>query len=290
MNYLFLALGLFLAQVSAAQTITIPAPESNREAATVHLPDQPAEREAWPLVLMLHGFSPRPDYVNGFFGIQDEAARRGFVLVVPKGRKNALGSRFWSATDGCCDFEKTRGDDVAYLTGLLREVGTRVRVDPKRVYVIGHSNGGFMAHRLVCDTRGLFAAAVSFAGVTWKDAARCPSPDTLSVLQVHSVDDGTIKFGGDRGLPMLAPYPGAEETVTRYVAGFECAGAPEEGVMDTVTSLPGNDTDTRAWTNCRGGTEVALWKIRAGGSNAHNPAVTSEFRAKLLDFLFSKSR
>lgn len=290
MTFLLLALGLSIPLASPAQTITIPAPEANREAATVHLPDHPAEREAWPVVLMLHGFSPRPDYVNGFFGIQEEAARRGFVLVVPKGRKNALGSRFWSATDGCCDFEKTRGDDVAYLTGLLREVGTRVKMDAKRVYVIGHSNGGFMAHRLACDTRGLFAAAVSFAGVTWKDPARCPSLDALSLLQVHSVDDGTIKFNGDKGLPMLAPYPGAEETVGRYVANHECAGSPTEGTMDSVTSLPGIDTDTRAWSRCRGGAEVALWRIRSGGSNAHNPAVTAEFRAKLLDFLFSKAR
>src|SRR5262245_12185083 len=102
-------------QPAFASEISIPAPDG-REAATVHLPDNPGERDSWPLVLMLHGFSPRPDYVNDFFGINSEAKTRGFVLVVPKGRKNAVGPRFWSATDGCCDFEKTRGDDVGYLT------------------------------------------------------------------------------------------------------------------------------------------------------------------------------
>lgn len=289
MKSLFTLLACLATPSALALEISIPATDG-REPAVVQLPDNPAERDAWPLVLMLHGFSPRPDYINGFFGINAEASRRGFVLVVPKGRKSSLGPRFWSATDGCCDFEKTRGDDVAYLTGLLREVGTRVKVDPRRIYVIGHSNGGFMAHRLACDTSGLFAAVVSFAGVTWKDPANCTALDGLSLLQVHAVDDATVRYVGDKGFPTLAPYPGAEETVARYVERNGCLAAPAEGTMDLVTSLPGADTSTRTWNGCRNGTEVAIWKTNAGGKNAHNPAVTAEFRAKLLDFLLSKSR
>ncbi len=43
------------------------------------------------------------------------------------------------------DFDHNGVDDVAYLTGLLKEAKRTLRIDPKRVYVIGHSNGGVRA-------------------------------------------------------------------------------------------------------------------------------------------------
>ena len=47
-------------------------------------------------------------------------------------------------------------------------------VDPGRVCLIGHSNGGFMSHRFACDRADLVAAIVSLAGVpTGSDLGRC---------------------------------------------------------------------------------------------------------------------
>jgi hypothetical protein len=40
------------------------------------------------------------------------------------------------------DFDHSGVDDVGYLTGLLEEAKRKLRIDPKRIYIIGHSNGG----------------------------------------------------------------------------------------------------------------------------------------------------
>ncbi len=281
--------------VATASTITIPAPGANREAATVILPDSLADRPAWPVVLLLHGFSGSGNSVNNHFGLGQEVNRRGFILVLPNGRKSQLGPRYWNATDACCDFDRSKSDDVSYLTGLIKEIEARVPVDSKRIYVAGHSNGAFMAHRLACDTSGLFAGIASFAGVTFKNLADCKSQDKISMLQIHAVDDGTIKFSGDeRGFPSMAPYPGSELTVSRWVERNGCIGGPEtRGSLDLIRTIPDRDAGVQVWNSCMGNTQVAFWKIQAHrgqGHNAHTPSLTDEFRGALLDFLLEKKR
>jgi poly(3-hydroxybutyrate) depolymerase len=46
-------------------------------------------------------------------------------------------------------------DDVGYLRAVIAEVSVRFAVDPRRVYVTGHSDGADMAHRLACESARL---------------------------------------------------------------------------------------------------------------------------------------
>jgi len=49
--------------------------------------------------------------------------------------------RFWNASEACCNFDNNSVDDVAYLQSLISEIQKSYPIDPKRVYLIGHSNG-----------------------------------------------------------------------------------------------------------------------------------------------------
>jgi pimeloyl-ACP methyl ester carboxylesterase len=80
------------------------------------------------------------------------------------GQQDRRGHRFWSATDACCNLDGLAVDDVAYLRAVIRDVSARHAVDPRRVFIVGHSNGGFMAHRMACEASDLVAAVVSLAG------------------------------------------------------------------------------------------------------------------------------
>jgi membrane protein implicated in regulation of membrane protease activity len=55
-------------------------------------------------------------------------------------------------------------DDSTYLHRLLDAVKSAYRVDPTRVYFVGHSNGGFMAYRMACEHATEITAIVSLAG------------------------------------------------------------------------------------------------------------------------------
>lgn len=85
---------------------------------------------------------------------------------------------FWNATNSCCDLFHSGVDDSAYIASIIADVKSTVAVDPKRIFVVGHSNGGFMAYRMACNHAGDIAAIVSLAGATYRPATsnsgRCP--------------------------------------------------------------------------------------------------------------------
>ena len=54
---------------------------------------------------------------------------------------------------------------------MITAIEGAVTVDPQRIYVVGHSNGGFMSYRLACTRADRIAAIVSLAGATFATSA-----------------------------------------------------------------------------------------------------------------------
>jgi polyhydroxybutyrate depolymerase len=234
-----------------------------------------------PLVLVLHGYGDTGMNLAEHLGYVALARRERLVLVVPDGTPDRRGARFWNATDACCDFERRSIDDVAYLRGLVAEAKAAFPVDPARVYVVGLSNGGFMAHRLACDAADDFAAILSIAGVPWQDAARCKPARRVSVLQVHGDRDRVVAYpGGDDLLGLGGPaYPGATAAVTRWAALDACGGPPQptSRELELDPSVPGAETLVHVAPGCPDGVGVELWTMRGA---PHVPAFADHF-AKL---------
>jgi polyhydroxybutyrate depolymerase len=233
-----------------------------------------------PLVLALHGYGDQGANFAAYLGYDRLAQREGFFLLAPDGTEDRRNLRFWNATDVCCNFFGARVDDVAYLRGLIREARAALPVDPRRVYIIGLSNGGFMAHRLACEAAPEIAAIVSIAGVTWSDAARCRPARAVSVLQVHPDADHTVLYAGGRDLLGLGgpPYPGAVTTVDRWAALDRCAGrrAPQAAALDLVEDEAGEETRVEVVSGCPAGIDVRLWTARGA---PHVPPFGPRFAA-----------
>ncbi|MGZ3423710.1 MAG: alpha/beta hydrolase family esterase [Polyangiales bacterium] len=251
--------------------------------ATVFVPSSHHEGAPIPLVVLLHGYGVSGDLVEWVFRLKPVAEKRGFLYVHPDGAENPEGKRYWNATDACCAPGGQGPDDVAYLQGLVTEIAAKWSVDPRRIFLVGHSNGAMMAQRLACDHSELFAAVVSVAGTSWADASRCVPGSPVSILEVHGTADGTVRFDG--GQFFGKPYPGARAIAQRW-AGFDgCDPSPLEGpTLDLDREIEGPESKTLAWQHCRAGSRVELWPITGG---SHIPAPTDDFRAGALDFLFS---
>lgn len=271
--------------VSAAHADSITA--DGRQAAQVYLPTQYSPAKTWPVVLLLHGYMSNDSMIESYFRLGDQVSHRGFILVVPNGKVDSRGFQFWNATEGCCDFDHSKSDDVGYLKHLLKQVAARYHVDPTRISAAGHSNGAFLAHRLACEANSPVTAIASFAGEVPLHAADCRPSHAVSVLQIHAIDDDTIRYAGDpKGYPNLAPYPGTAETVKRWLERDHCTRSPMREPVKHVTD--GNDTDAERWNKCASGTWVELWKIRAytwPPHAPHMPPITDEFTQSVLDFL-----
>ncbi len=238
---------------------------------TLFTPTSYQEGTPMPLVILLHGYGASGDIQEAYFQVQPLAEEKGFLYVHPDGTKNQVGDQFWNATDACCSFGSTV-DDVSYITGIIDQVSAERDVDPKRIYVMGHSNGGFMSYRMACELSGRVAAIASLAGATFDDPTKCAPDHPVSVLQVHGTADGTIAYEGGATPVINATFPGAVQSVTTWAGYDGCDTTPKATgtTFDLEVNLAGEETSVQAFDGCPDGIAVELWTIDGG---AHIPGI-----------------
>jgi polyhydroxybutyrate depolymerase len=238
---------------------------------TLHVPTGYKAGSPTPLVVMFHGYGASGAIQELYFDITATSDANTFLYAYGNGTVDQTGSRFWNADDACCDLYNVPVDDVAYFDAIVADVKSKYDVDPKRLFVIGHSNGGFMSHRLACDRSSSVAAIVSLAGAVWDDPTKCAPTDRISVAEVHGNADKTISYtGGSTG---EGTYPSAPTTVATWAAKNGCTGALTDTgkTLDLDSNLAGNETQISAYGSCPSGIDVQLWTIQGG---AHVPTLT----------------
>lgn len=233
-----------------------------------------------PLLVMLHGFTASGDINNVILGLVPLADSKNFLYAFPDGTQNPLGMRFWNATDFCCNFFGSTVDDVAYITAVIDDMASKFNVDAKRVFLVGHSNGGFMSHRMACDRSSKIAGIVSLAGMQWNDATKCNPTDKVAVLQVHGNNDLIVAY---KGGPL---YPSAEDTVTIWANRNRCTGRLENSGLkrDLDVLIPGAETTIERFSGCPAPGNVELWTM---GGVGHVPAFTAHWGQAIWDYLMA---
>jgi polyhydroxybutyrate depolymerase len=237
-----------------------------------------------PLLLLLHGYTASGAIQESYFTLQDAAFERGMIYAYPDGTIDGMDSGFWNASDACCDFFSTGIDDSGYLRGLIEEIEAAYNIDPKQIYLAGHSNGGFMSYRMACDHADKIAAIVSLAGAN--PLMGCTPSEPVSVLQVHGTADDTIFFDG--GDILGNAYPSATESVAFWANIGGCAANPttDPATLDLDTGLTGAETTVARHDGCTGGW-AEQWTIQDG---AHVPDLDSSWAPTILDFLMARPK
>ena len=252
----------------------------------LHLPTSYDAARKMPLVMLLHGYTSTAAEAESYFKLTAESDRRGFLYAMPDGTQDARGDQFWNATDACCDFYGSGVDDSGYLRRLLDTVASSYPVDPRRVYVIGHSNGGFMAYRLACEHPSAVTAIVSFAGAPPNDSAQCTPARPVNVLHIHGTADSTIRWEGGANAGRSYPSVAATLDLWRRLNGCSDRASTSAAPMDLDSSLPGPETTVTTYlTNCRDETRVELWSMTGA---EHVPALTTSFAPALIGFLLEQ--
>jgi polyhydroxybutyrate depolymerase len=232
---------------------------------TLHVPTGYKAGQPAPLLVMFHGYGVTGDIQESYFQLSNASDEHTFLYAYSDGTLDQTGSRFWNATDACCDLYGVPVDDVQYFDAIVADIEAKYAVDPKRVFVVGHSNGGFMSHRLACDRASTVAAIFSLAGAQWDDLGKCEPTGTVSVAEIHGDADMTIAYDG--GATMEGTYPAAPTTVSDWAMRNGCTGAIAASgqTYDIDSTLPGNETQVQAYGGCPAGIDVQLWTIHGGG-------------------------
>ncbi len=255
---------------------------------TVHLPPGYDGKTPAPLLILLHGYSVTSALQDAYMHLGTATDAHGMIYAHPDGTTDAKGEPFWNATDACCDFYGAKVDDSAYLAGLVEEIAQKAAVDRKRVYFVGHSNGGFMSYRMACDHADVIAAIVSLAGATYADPSQCKPSEPVAVLEIHGTGDMTVSYDGGS---FLVPYPSAPTTVSTWASYDGCAptadtsGAPHDvdGAIQG-SSGPAEATVTTYAQGCKPGGYAELWTIPQG---THIPSLSPTFAEQVVTFLLA---
>lgn len=109
-------------------------------------------KQKWPLVVALHGMGgDENSFFNGYAKgvIKEEAEKRGYLIVCPKGRGPAamyLGAAERDVLD------------------VIKETRRQFNIDENRVYLMGHSMGGYGTWSVAVNNPDLFAALAPISG------------------------------------------------------------------------------------------------------------------------------
>lgn len=237
-----------------------------------------------PLIIGLHGYTAESPYAQNYFALGKVADEKGILTVYPSGSKDTNGYLFWNATPACCNFDSNSVDDEAYLLSIINSVSKDHTVDPARIYIIGHSNGGFMAHRMACNQSDRIAAIVSLAGATYSNPKSCNPTSPVSVLQIHGSNDEVISYTG--GYLFSSAYPSARRTIDLWGKLNECGKKPYRVLprLDLDRKISGLETTVLRYKGCKTGANSELWTINKG---KHSPELSATFAKSVIDYLLA---
>lgn len=232
-----------------------------------------------PLVVLLHGYGASGSVQAAYLTLLAAVPTENFALAYPDGTLDSSGRRFWNATDACCDFERRGLDDVGYIDAVIDDMRAQYNIDPRRVFLIGHSNGGFMAHRYACERADRIAGFVSLAGAAWSDPMRCAPSRPVAMLQVHGTADSVIRYPGGGGVISGAgSYPSARASTEQWATHNGCgalAATPE--TLDLESTVAGAETRVDRAAGCTAG-GAELWTLQGG---SHIPTFGPEWSRAL---------
>lgn len=265
------------AQDAPAPTVTKPMRTrtfGGDRPAELHTPATLTPGTRYPLVVLLHGYNADSGIQSAYLQMDALSDAGRALWIAPDGTVNTRQKRFWNAGPECCDRDQQNPDDVAYVGSLIESIVAEWPVDPARIYVIGHSNGAFMAYRMARERADLIAAVMTLAG---RVPSVGPAPSRpVSVLHIHGTDDEFIPYSfGPEAVEQFARFDGCGTTRVPTVT------------LDLDVRIPGAETRGERSTGCPPGVDVELWTI-AGG--LHVPDFPLTISTTVLDWLDAHHR
>jgi polyhydroxybutyrate depolymerase len=232
--------------------------------AWLHVPAGYSAAAPVSLILNFHGDGSNGKEQEALSAMSALADRQGFLVAYPNGLNEQ-----WSAASGSAG-----AADRQFVRDLVSKLQADYKVDPKRIYATGMSNGGGMTNRVGCDLADLFAAVAPVEG-GYGDWTDCSPSRPMPIMAFHGLTDVVVPYNGGPGTGPAAghTFPSIPEWAAAWAARDSCNASAAE-------THPNADVTRQEWPHCAGGASVVLYSIDHHGdswpgSKVH-PAITSQ--------------
>ena len=263
-------LALTLGLLACARSGAAPAPSADatrtlmfggiQRSYILHIPPSYDGSHTLPLVLDFHGGGGNAQSQRRTSGFESLADGKGFIVVYPDGT-GRLGDKILTWNGGtCCGYAVAKDmDDVGFIRALIADLQTVAKVDTKRIYATGLSNGGIFSYRLACDAADLIAAIGPVAGTL--NSSPCNPKEPVSVIHFHGTADEHLPYDGGVGDKSLAgvDFASVKDSIDSWVRFDQCPALPQtESFADIRHDI---------YSNCANGTAIELYTV-VGGKHA----------------------
>jgi len=223
----------------------------------VHRPSGWGGRAPLPLVLMFHGGGGRAVNAMAATGWNDLADRERFLVAYPEGMrpdparpaKLRENPQTWNDGSGRRNIFAIRAgiDDVGYVRVLLDELSRRYRIDERRIYATGFSNGASLVFHLARELGDRLAAVAPVAGCDWqREPPSGPLPSVLYITgaldPLNPLEGGEIRLGEFT----FGVQPPLATVWRMWARALGCAAEP-------VVERPWPRVVRRRWSGCADG-------------------------------------
>ena len=226
---------------------------------TLVLPEGAKRGRPMPTVVALHGGLMNGNSMRRIFGLDELAAQDPFVVVYP----DAVGRRWNDGVSGHTE----SADDVRFMRNLADHLVRKGVADPKRVYLLGVSNGGMMTYRVACQSPGIFAAYAAVIANMPKDIAdECRPGGGTPLIIINSTDDPVNPYeDGDVARWSSGKVLSTLDTVDFWQRRNGCEGRSQEKPLPDKDNSDGSTVLARQFAECRTGSPVVLLTVQGGG-------------------------
>lgn len=193
----------------------------------LNIPKQADGKAKLPLVVVLHDWTGSAVAAESYTQMELKSTKAGFVAAFPEGT-----ARGWNT--GFKNLGADGAEDVNFIDHVISDVARQTPIDPKRIFLVGHGNGGMMAYVAGARLAQRVAAIGVVEGTLGFDRGEAkgeaPRPATpVSAIIIHGKLDPNVPYDHGSGLPQPALMPNAMSAID---------SATEWARFDAITNLP----------------------------------------------------